>query len=216
MKPLPIQALLFDLDGTLIDSWEDIAASLNHTLGRLKIAPKSREEVQSYVGDGVKTLLTRATGRSDPAFLDQAIEIFKPYYKEHCVDKTALYPGVQEILKHFDGKQCAVVSNKPVEMVDKTLERLGIRKYFKSVMGAESTPNRKPHPEPVQKTLERLKVKPDSGLMIGDGTADMESGAAAGVKTCAVTYGYRSRAELEKTKPNFFIESILELKTLIQ
>ncbi len=216
MKPVPVQALIFDLDGTLIDSCADIAASLNYVLGRLNLPVKSPKEVQSFVGDGVKILFSRATGNADPALIDQAVALFRPHYLEHCVDQTVLYPGVRDVLERYRAKKCAVVSNKPLEMVDKTLEHFGVRHFFESVMGADSTPNRKPHPEPVQKTLERLKVKPDAAIMVGDGTADMEAGAGAGVKTCAVTYGYRSRAELQKTKPDFFIESILELKNLIQ
>ncbi len=215
MDPVTVRSLIFDLDGTLVDSCEDIAASLNYTLATLGLPTKTRAEVERFVGDGVKILLTRAAGNSDPAFLEKAVQIFRPHYSEHCVDRTELYPDVKEILENFKNKKLGVVSNKPFEMVIKTLDHFRVRHYFQSVMGAESTPNRKPHPEPVLKTLEILKATKSDAVMVGDGTADIAAGKAAGVLTCAVTYGYRKREELEAAKPNFIIKSILELKNLI-
>lgn len=216
MKPVPVQALIFDLDGTLIDSCADIAASLNYVLAQLKLPLRPPREVERFVGDGVKVLFARATGSSDPELLDRAVALFRPHYLEHCVDQTVLYPGVKDVLERYKSKKCAVVSNKPYEMVLKTLDHFSIRSCFASVMGAESTPNRKPHPEPVTKTLEILNAARETALMIGDGTADMEAGAGAGVKTCAALYGYRSREELAAANPDFTIESISDLKYLIR
>src|SRR5262245_50676787 len=96
-----IQTLIFDLDGTLIDSCEDIAASLNYTLAKLGYPDKSRSEVEALVGDGAGVLLAKASSNSDPAFIEKALTIFKPHYKDHCVDRTALYPGVLEVLENF-------------------------------------------------------------------------------------------------------------------
>lgn len=211
MKSVNIDTLIFDLDGTLIDSCEDIAFSLNYTLNALGFPSKSRKDVERFVGDGVKVLLTRATGNSDPDFLEKAVQIFKPHYRDHCTDKTTLYPGVLAALDSLQDKKLAIVSNKPYEMVLKALDYFSIRARFASVMGAESAPNRKPHPEPVLKTLEALGSNAASTIMVGDGTADIQAGQAAGVQTCAVTYGYRSESELQALHPNYIISKITDL-----
>ena len=210
-----VASLIFDLDGTLIDSSHDIAGSLNHTLKTLGLPVKSKNEVQGLVGDGVRALLIKATGRSDEEYLEKAIALFKPHYLEHCNDTTILYPGVAQILDHFKDKKKAVVSNKPHDMIQKTLRHFGIDGCFEVVLGGESTAQRKPHPEPVLLSLREMKVSPGDSVMVGDGSTDIQAGKSAGTRTCAVTYGYRDRAELERYKPDFFIDKIEDLKHIV-
>jgi phosphoglycolate phosphatase len=210
-----VQALLFDLDGTLIDSSQDIADSVNHALRTLGLPAKSKAEVERFVGDGVRTLLARALGSDTDPRIGAASESFRAHYSVHCADRTVLYPGVEETLEFFKDKKKAVVSNKPYEMVLKTLRHFGIEHHFGAVLGAESTARRKPDPEPLLKALETLSVPGSQALMVGDGTTDMLAGKAAGTRTCAVTYGYRGRSELSECGPDFFADRILDLKTLV-
>lgn len=210
-----VEALIFDLDGTLVDSVEDIANALNFTLASLGCPAKSKAEVRSIVGDGVSILMKRATGCEDSLFIQEAITIFKKYYRNHCIENTRLYPGVEEVLRFFKEKKIALISNKPDEMVHQTLKHFSIQNYFSVVLGPESTKEKKPHPEPVLKVLDHLKVAPNETLIVGDGSTDMQAGKAAGILTCAVTYGYRNRKELETFKPDFFLDRIEDLKNFI-
>lgn len=210
-----IRALLFDLDGTLIDSASDITRCLNVVLKSHGFGERKVEEVQRCIGDGVLTLLERATGIKDREQLEEMAKVFKPYYAKHCLEKTELYPGVKKILQHFHHKKMAIVSNKPYEMVLKNLQHFSLRNYFQVVFGAESIANRKPHPEPVRKALEILTVRPEEALVVGDGTTDILSGKSAGTWTCAVTYGYRPKEELLALKPDFVIDRIIDLKKVI-
>ncbi len=210
------KALIFDLDGTLVDSVQDIAHALNCTLKDLSLPEKSLEEVRDIVGDGVRTLLGRATGNTKKEFVENAAQIFHHHYRKHCVDNTFLYPGVRELLDFYKNKKLAVVSNKPYEMILQTLKHCAIENHFKLVLGPESTTNKKPHPEPILKTLEEFSVEANTTLMVGDGTTDMEAGKSAGVFTCAVTYGYRKKEELERYNPDFFIDKIEDLKKIVE
>lgn len=208
--------MIFDLDGTLVDSAQDIAHALNCTLKDLNMPPKSLDEVRDIVGDGVRILLGRATGITDVAYVEKAAKIFQSHYRKHCIDNTVLYPGVRELLGFYSSKKLAVISNKPLEMIHLTLKHCSIEDHFEMVLGPESTSNKKPHPEPILKTLKEFRVSPKMTLMVGDGTTDMEAGKSAGVYTCAVTYGYRRKEELEKYNPDFYIEKFEDLKKIVK
>lgn len=210
-----INALLFDLDGTLIDSASDITRCLNVVLKSFGFSERRQEEVKRFIGDGVLSLLGKATGSSDSQLIEKMAEKLKNYYAEHFIEETVLYPQVGETLNHFRGKKMAVISNKPSALVAKTIEHFSLNKFFQVVFGAESTLNRKPHPEPILKVLEILAVCPPEALVIGDGTTDILSGKSAGTLTCAVTYGYRPKEELLALGPDFVINSFEELKEII-
>ena len=209
-----ISGLIFDLDGTLADSAPDIAGSVKYTLKTLGLPPRSGGEVRRFIGDGMRTLLERATGRTEKPFLDRAVEVFRPHYMEHCLDRTRLYPGAVETLRFFRRKPMAVVTNKPVAMTVKILRGLGIERYFRTVLGGESVSRRKPHPEPIMKALRILGTDPADTLVVGDGTADMLAGRAAGTPVCAAAYGYKSRAELDSCRPDHLIRRLKDLRKI--
>ena len=206
-----VEAVLFDLDGTLVDSGRDIAASVNWVLGEMGLPQHSLPEIQRFVGDGMKTLLTRAIGTDDEERLTAGIKLFRAHYREHCLDTSTLYPGVRAVLEALRAKPLAVVTNKPRPVSLHMIEALGIAPYFKVILGGESTPNKKPHPEPLLHALKALDVAPERSAMVGDHANDIEAGKAAGLWTCAVTYGLTDRAALERTQPDLFLDRLEDL-----
>ncbi len=207
----PVELFIFDLDGTLIDSKRDLAASVDYTLDSLGLPRLPPEEIYAYIGDGIHTLLFRSLPSGDKGLLEEAVKLFRSHYGIHLLDTTCLYPGVQETLNHFHKKKKAIATNKPLDFTLTILKDLGIEAYFDVVLGFESTENRKPHPEPVERILRELGVSSGSAVVVGDSPADIEMGRRAGTITCAMTYGLRGREELERAGPDFLLDGFSEL-----
>lgn len=203
-----MEAILFDLDGTLVDSSRDIAASVNWVLAQLGLPPRSVEDIQRFVGDGMRALLARAIGTEDEERLRASIVLFREHYRAHCLDTSTLYPGVRKVLDALRGKAMAVVTNKPRAVSLHMMEQLGIAPCFRVILGGESTPNKKPHPEPLLQALHQLGVPPERSAIVGDHTNDILAGKAAGLWTCAVTYGLTERAALEQTCPDLLLDRL--------
>ena len=202
------------MDGTLLDSAEDISDSVNFTLHQLGLPARSDGEVKGFIGEGVNVLLESALGTKDKEEVAKAVGIFRSHYLEHCTDKSSLYPGVHEILKDLKSVPIGLISNKPQAMVEKILEHFKISKSFEVVLGAEAAREKKPHPEPVLKSLALMGVPAKGAMIVGDGIADIQAGKSAGVLTCAVTYGYKEKKELEAQKPDFMIDRLIDLKKI--
>ncbi len=208
-----IGLLIFDLDGTLVNTLEDIAASLNHTLGRLGRAPLPIETVGRYIGDGLQMLLARALGWESGLMTDAAA-LYVEHHRRNLVVRTSLYPTVKETLAHFRPLPMAVITNKSGEFSETILTRLGIRQYFSMIIGADAGLPLKPAPDPILKILTALGVAKEQAVIVGDGATDVIAGKAAGITTCSVTYGFRSEEELKKAGPDYIIHEFSELKTL--
>jgi phosphoglycolate phosphatase len=206
-----VDCLLFDLDGTLVDSRADIAGAVNHTLRTLGRPTLSLEVVTQYVGDGVRQLLTRAAGPMSDEEMARGLSIFLPYYLDHCAETTTLYPGVRETLARCEGRAMALVTNKPAAHTAKTLAALELEKAFGVVLGGDSLPTRKPAPEPLWEALRLLGAAPERALMVGDSLADIHAARAAGVRVAAVTYGFRPADELRAASPDFVFNTITDL-----
>ncbi|HRY29115.1 MAG TPA: HAD-IA family hydrolase [Elusimicrobiota bacterium] len=210
---LSVDAILFDLDGTLVDTIEDITLSLNHALARLNKPPKTPPEVARFIGDGIHELVHRALGNNgDTAALEEGIRLFKPHYDAHCADHARLYPGVLEILNHYADKKMAVVTNKLEEPSRRILQALKIDRFFPVLLGGDSFSERKPSPGPLLEALRRLGVPPEKSVMVGDSPGDVVSGKAAGTFTCTVSYGFRTAEELRRTRPDIFLDSLAGLR----
>ena len=209
----PISLLIFDLDGTLVNTLDDIAASVNHVLRVFNRDLVSLDRVRHFVGDGVRMLLMRALERDEDQ-LDDALVLYQEHHAAHLADHSALYPGVKETLEHFKGLPLAVVSNKSFEFIDPLLSRLGIARYFQFVIGADEGMQLKPAPDALLSIMKELDIAKERTVMVGDGTTDILAGRNAGVITCAAAYGYRSESELRQLGPDHLIRDIRELKAL--
>ena len=223
--PRAIRLLVFDLDGTLVDSRLDLVHSVNAMLHHFERPELPEELIASYVGDGAPTLVRRALGEaaSEPE-LRAALEYFLGYYRLHKLDHTVVYAGIPEVLARLAGQgvqECslhtgrlmAVLSNKPVNPSRDIVAALGLGDFFVRVYGGNSFPTKKPDPMGVQTILQETGVGPDEAIMIGDSGIDVQTGRNAGVWTCGVTYGFAPHT-LEDAPPDVVLEKPLELADL--
>ncbi|APF39294.1 phosphoglycolate phosphatase (plasmid) [Chelatococcus daeguensis] len=197
----PPKAILFDLDGTLVDSARDLTDAVNALLAEEGLPQVSLAAVKSMIGDGAAKLVERALAATggDLSRLPAHVVRFLAIYETGAAGHTAAYPGVPEVLHELKrrGLRLAVVTNKPYAATMDILEALGLAGFFGAVIGGDSLPERKPHPAPLQAALARLEVSPEAAIMVGDNYHDVEAARAAGVRAFAVTYGYSHRPHAE-------------------
>jgi phosphoglycolate phosphatase len=191
---VPIDLLIFDLDGTLIDSRLDLANAVNATRAHMGMAALSNERVYSYVGNGAPVLVRRSLGdRATEAEVQEALEYFLEYYREHDLDYTTLYPGVRESLDRLRAadKKMAVLTNKPVRMSRNIVNGLGVGGHFFQVYGGNSFEFKKPHAMGVEALIEEAGGSREATMMVGDSSVDVETARNAGIRCCGVTYGFQ-------------------------
>ncbi|MGH9344578.1 MAG: HAD-IA family hydrolase [Terriglobia bacterium] len=209
-----IRLFIFDLDGTLIDSEQDLALSVNAMLRRMRREPLSQPVISSYVGQGVTVLVRRALGPSaSEAEVEDAAAFFLDYYRGHMLDNTALYPGAREALEGIESRQLAVLTNKPIKFTQQILAGLEVDRFFSFVYGGDSFEQKKPHPVGVLRLMEQTGAATHETLMIGDSATDVETGRNAGVQTCGVTYGIGSPT-LASLAPDLVLDDLRELLPL--
>ena len=210
-----IKAILFDLDGTLIDSVTDLANSVNHTLAQVGLPGHSRDEIKSFVGDGVQKLIKRSLGETHTDKFAEAFGIFMDHYGKHCTDNTSLYPGVAETLPQLVERYAlAVLTNKSLKFSRKILKALNIDSCFMEVLGGDSLDSKKPDPAGIFFLAEKWGLNPENQmLMVGDHATDIEVGRRAGCKTVFIEGGI---GETRGLKPDFIIESMAELPDLLE
>jgi phosphoglycolate phosphatase len=183
-----IGGVVFDLDGTLVDSCEDIAAAANHCLDQAGFPARSVAEIRSFIGDGARLLLARASrlADADPR-LDALLERFSAYYTEHAIDRTVLLPGVREVLEELAYLPLGVCTNKPRVTTVAMLEGLGIAQHFSAVVAAGDVSRHKPHPEPLERVSRLLDVPCGRLVMVGDGPQDVACAKAAGAHSIGIS-----------------------------
>lgn len=207
--------LIFDLDGTLVDTRRDLANAVNCALRQLGKNEVEVDTVTGYVGDGVRKLLERALGDAAKTELETAHRHFRAYYHEHIADFSQPYPGVREMLEHFAHKQKAILTNKPQEFTEALLQRFDMRRHFAMVVGGQLHLKLKPDPQAIFKILYHFDLPASRALIIGDGENDILAGKAAKIVTCTVAYGFRPVEKLRALQPDFVIEAPAELLDLI-
>ncbi len=216
-----LKLLIFDLDGTLADTSRDIADAVNHALEPFGIKPYSVEELKAMVGSGITKLLHSLIpsevikGSSSPQknAEEEIVNRFLEYYSKHLLDNTKAYPQVKETLPKLGDYKKAVISNKREAFSKRVLEGTGLLEFFEIVLGSDSVSEKKPSPVPIFKVLKRLGVSRDETVIIGDSNFDIEAGKAAGIKTIAVTYGFRSKEALKEA--DFMIDAFGELLKIL-
>ncbi len=219
--PHSIRLLIFDLDGTLIDSRLDLVHSVNAMLRNAGRPELPGEVIATYVGDGAPTLVRRALGDpADEAFFKSSLEYFLGYYRMHKLDHTVVYEGIPEVLAalaHASNgaqRQMAVLSNKPVRPSQDIVQALGLGEFFLRIYGGNSFVTKKPDPLGVETLLHETGVSADQALMIGDSSIDVLTGRNAGLWTCGVTYGFAPHT-LEEVPPDVLVDSPGELGKLL-
>ena len=210
--------VMFDLDGTLVDSVPDLAAAVDAMLQEQHCQPAGEEKVRLWVGNGAAVLVRRALADADGLDESQvsdslhqaSLQRFLHHYRRASGHYSKLYPGVKEGLQQLRsaGVTLALVTNKPAEFVPHLLADLGIDDHFAAWLGGDSLPEKKPHPAPLQSLLEQFQVAVDDALMVGDSRSDMEAGRAAGVRTLAVTYGYNHGRPIAEEAPDWSTDDL--------
>lgn len=212
---MSVKLIIYDLDGTLIDSSGDITNAINYAIAPYGVPLITVGETISMVGEGVSRLMERVIAKEGlSADKDFLVDRFVEYYSAHIIDTTTIYPGVKETLEKLNRYKKAVISNKRETLSIRILEKLDLAKFFDVIVGSDSTPERKPSPVPVQYVLSRFGVKPDEAVIVGDSNYDIDAGKAAGIRTIAVTYGYRTLDFLRGA--DFIIKSMPELVPIVE
>jgi phosphoglycolate phosphatase len=220
--PQSIRLLVFDLDGTLIDSRLDLIHSINAMLRHFARPELPGELIATYVGDGAPALVQRALGDSiDEALFQSALDYFLGYYRIHKLDHTTVYAGVPEALTHLAAssngmqRQMAILSNKPVNPSRDIVRALGLGDFFVQIYGGNSFATKKPDPLGVQTILDETGAAPAEAIMIGDSSIDVLTGRNAGLWTCGVTYGFAPQT-LKEAPPDVLVEAPHELGDLFR
>ncbi|MEP6961287.1 MAG: HAD-IIIA family hydrolase [Acidobacteriota bacterium] len=210
------ELLIFDLDGTLIDSKLDLANSVNATRAWMGLGPLPLEQVSSYVGNGAPMLVKRALPGASEEDLARGLRHFLDYYREHMLDATTLYPGVREALDemHAAGKSLAVLTNKPVRFSVTLLERLHLDLHFFRIYGGNSFEEKKPHPAGINALMRERNVAPRRTVMVGDSSVDVLTARNAGTLACGVQWGFQPETFLD-APPDLLIDDLRELSRLV-
>jgi len=211
---MKIKLIIFDLDGTLVNTSVDIANALNYAIGPYGLENLTVAKTISMVGEGITTLIGRLLGQSRAELKNEVLSRFLDYYSVHLNDFSTEYPGVHETLEIIRDYRKAVISNKRTDLSRRLLENLGLAAYFDYIWGSDSVPEKKPSPVPVLEMLKKVGCGPDEAVIVGDSNFDIEAGRAAGVKTVAVSYGFRDAALLKDA--DFIIDSMIELPSRLE
>ena len=211
-----IKAILFDLDGTLLNTLKDLNEASNHTLRYFNLPLITINQTKQFIGNGVKMLLKRAAFNADIDY-ELAYEVFKKYYRNHIKDYTTVYDGIIDVLKFIKSHdiKIAVTSNKYQEGVEILVNHL-LSPYIDIALGSSETVKVKPHPDMVNIVLDRLNVSSDQCLFVGDSDVDIITGKTNNIKTIGVTWGYKDKKILENETPDYLVDNQVELIKIIK
>ena len=198
--------ILFDFDGTLVDTKNDVWQGLNYTREQFGLAPLTAKEVTQVLGPDKAEFLALVYPNSTDEEKDNFLAIFQDYYFERCLVSTQFFPGMLDVVKSLNGMKLAIASNKPRAFIEKILKGLNADHFFSYLISPEDVDYAKPHPEMVFKAMGALQATPEKTLLVGDTEKDVLAGKAAGVAVCFARYGYGSFDRLQDTKPDYVIQ----------
>ena len=207
---------MFDFDGTLADTGEDIADSVNHALTALGLGSLPVDVILGFVGDGLRILMERALGADDREKLEEAMKFFLCHYEKHLLDHTRLYPAAEETLNHFHCKKKAILTNKRYYLTMAIAKGLKIDRHFLEIVGSDSTPFQKPDGRVVAYLLEKYGVAPERAVLIGDSVNDVAAAKNAGVLSCVHLNGLGNREAMLKMGADFYVEQLTEIRSHFQ
>jgi phosphoglycolate phosphatase len=210
--------VVFDFDGTLADTWRDLASALNDTLADVGLPPVSGPEIKAWIGDGALKLLARALPPHECASprLELHFERFRGHYERLCLETTELYPGIEACLDALAGRAAlAVLSNKPSRFLDRIVEGLDLGKRFFAIAGGDSLAATKPDPETLRLLAARLDVPPREIWMIGDSAVDIATGRSAGARTIGCAWGLRGADELRAAGADELVDAPDQIPALV-
>jgi len=202
-----LRLVIFDFDGTLIDSKYDIAVSVNLTLMDMNLPTRTQEEIFSFVGDGVKKLLRFSVGEDNGTRYEKALAIFREHYLAHCLDSTKFYEGLDSVFHSLQGKTKAIATNKSLEYTLRIVEGLEAHNTFAAIECPHDTCDLKPDPSMLFRILDQLRIPPEHAILVGDSTNDVRAAKAAGMRSCAVGYGYGNREKVLALEPDYYCEN---------
>ena len=212
-----MKAIIFDLDGTLLATLEDLKNAVNAALEHYKMPRRSLDEVRSFVGNGLRNLMIRAVpdGEENPKF-EEALSFLKDYYAVHCKDNTGPYPGIMEMLDELKerGITMAIVSNK-IDSAVKELDKEYFNGYMSAAIGEMEGVARKPAPDTVLKALEECDLKPEDAIYVGDSDVDIATAKNTGIPCISVSWGFRDTAFLKEHGATQIIDNPAELLELV-
>lgn len=210
------QLIIYDLDGTLVDTRQDIAEAVNYMLRKMEASPLSSADIERYVGEGVPHLIKSCLHGADRERLKQGMGIYRTYYAQHLLDHSVLYPGARELLEHFQHRTQAVITNKPNPYSRAILEGLGVANFFSAIIAGNSGFPRKPDPAALRALMQDHGATPHETVMVGDSPIDIETARRVGVLTVAVTHGFADEAELRAAMPEVIVGHFGDLMRLAQ
>ena len=222
-RPLSVRAVLFDLDGTLVDSAPDLTLAANKMLSALGYPQVNCTQVKGWVGDGVRSLVLRALTAivgdvPDESLIEQGYGLFQRYYAESVYQDSTLYPGVHETLQTLksSGLALACVTNKPSRFTKPVLEKSGLTGFFGAVVSGDDLSLKKPDPAPLKFAAEQLGVPLTACVLVGDSINDISAAGAAGIPVLWATYGYASQDDIEQDATYGAIDTIFQLCECLQ
>ena len=216
-----ITTIIFDLDGTLVDSSLDILNCVNLALREMALPEVTMEQAQKGIGPGSQVFTQTMLPRDQFHRWEELLQIYRRFYVDRCTERSTLYPGVEALIRHLrngflsEVPVLAVATNKPRSMTDRILAHFGLLPEFRVVIGPEDVVRLKPDPEMIQAILRITGSPPEETLLVGDTDNDIRAGKHARILTCGAAYGYFPRARLQEQNPDFLIDAPMELLTVL-